>query len=118
MKNKILRSYLIGFILSLICTFTAYILVLIHISSAHETIPHIVLIPSILLIAILQLLIQLIFFLHLGQESSAKWNIILFIFTCCSILVIVVGSIWIMYHLNYNMTSLQMNQYINDQSGF
>lgn len=116
--QKKIWSYTIGFILSLIFTFTAYILVLIHISSQHETIPHYVLIPCIFILATLQLFVQLYFFLHLGKESSPRWNLLFFISTFGAILVIVVGSTWIMYHLNYNMTPMQINQYITNQSGF
>ncbi len=111
-------SYIIGFLLSVILTMFAYNLVLLHLNSYYQVIPHIIIIPAILILALLQLFAQLIFFLHLGKESRPKWNLLFFIATFCAILVIVIGSLWIMDHLNYNMTPKQMNQYINDQSGF
>lgn len=47
--------------------------------------------------------IQLFFFLHLGLENKPHWNLITFLFTLLILVVIVLGSLWIMYNLNYNM---------------
>lgn len=118
MKIKAIKSYIVGFLLSIVFTFISYELVLIHINSRHKIFSHIILIPIILFIACLQLFVQLVFFLHLVQERSPRWNALFFISTFMGILLIVIGSIWIMYHLNYNMTPMQMNQYIQNQSGF
>src|SRR5882672_6710068 len=104
-----LRLYIIGFILSLILTITAYLVVVTHILIGW------VIVFVILMLAVIQLLVQLFFFLHLGQESKPRWNTIFFISTICMILVLVIGSIWIMNHLNYNMTFKQRNQYIQNQ---
>lgn len=107
------RSYTIGFLFSVILTFAAYIPVIIHQNSYHETFSHELLIPLILFFALLQLGVQLIFFLHLaGRGSSARWNLVVFITTACIVLVIVIGSIWIMNHLNYNMMPGDMNTYM------
>jgi|SRR5579885_1089639 len=115
---KTIVSYSIGFLLSMIFTLLAYNLVFVHLNSHHRLISHPVLLVAILTLAMVQLFVQMIFFLHLGQESAPKWNLLFFISTFCAILAIVIGSIWIMDHLNYNMTPKQVNQYINDQSGF
>jgi cytochrome o ubiquinol oxidase subunit IV len=118
-KISVFTSYVIGLVSSVILTFTGYILASIHQHSHHQAIPHTVLIPIVLLLAFLQLLVQLFFFLHIWKkDSTSRWNLAFFIVTFFGILAIVVGSIWIMYHLNYNMTPQQMNQYIDDQSGF
>jgi len=113
------RSYTIGFLLSIILTFAAYIPVVIHQNSYHQTFSHELLIPLVLFFALLQLMVQLIFFLHLaGSGSSARWNLAVFISTVCIVLVIVIGSVWIMSHLNYNMMSgSNMNKYIQNQEG-
>lgn len=118
-KSTVFISYCVGLILSTILTFAGYIVATIHIQSHHEVISHSVFIPLVLLLAFLQFFVQLSFFLHLWKkDSTSRWNLFFFIITFIGILVIVVGSVWIMYHLNYNMTPNQMNQYINDQSGF
>jgi cytochrome o ubiquinol oxidase operon protein cyoD len=54
-------------------------------------------------LAILQGAIQLLLFLNLAHGTKPRWNIIVFFFTLMIIAIVVVGSIWIMNHLNYNM---------------
>lgn len=116
---KIISSYIIGLLLSTILTLTGYILVMAHLRSYHEFISHPLLIFLVLLLAFLQLLVQSFFFLQLWKKDSAtRWNLGFFITTFVGVLVIVIGSVWIMYHLNYNMTPQQVNQYIDNQSGF
>ena len=75
------------------------------------------LVGVVLVLAMIQLAVQLIFFLHLGLSKGARWNSVMFVITFSGIAVIVIASIWIMAHLNYNMTPEQMRQYINGQSG-
>jgi cytochrome o ubiquinol oxidase operon protein cyoD len=77
-------------------------------------------VPAIIILAIVQLLVQLIFFMHLASENGPRWKLAVLISTVGIILIVVVGSIWIMNHLNYNMMAnpTQMNQYIQSQDGF
>ena len=110
------RTYVQGFLLSIVLTFLAYTLVLMHTNSG--ILPTVLLIAIILLIALIQLFVQLTFFLHLGEGATPKWNIVFFVITFTTILVVIAASAWIMNHLNYNMTPLQVNQYIQNQSGF
>lgn len=112
-----LKSYIVGFILSLVLTLASFIMIQIHITSYHETIPHEVLIPVIMILAVTQLIVQLQFFLHLSQESRPRWNLIFFVSTVGVVLLVMIGSLWIMSNLNYRMTPEQMNQYIMNQDG-
>lgn len=96
-----LKSYVTGFLLSLLLTFVAYWLVVEQDISGGS------LVAAILVLAVLQLLVQLVFFLHLGRESRPRWNLLAFLFAGLVVLIIVVGSIWIMNNLNYNMMSPQ-----------
>ena len=116
MKSSV-RYYLIGFLLSMILTLAAYIPVVIHQNSYHVIFSHQLLIPLVLLLAFAQMIVQMIFFLHLGREPRPRWNLIFFMSTASIILIIVIGSIWIMAHLNYNMTPNQMNTYIQNEEG-
>ncbi len=58
---------------------------------------------TLFILAIVQATVQLIFFMHLGVEEKPRWNLITFWLLTLMVFVIVAGSIWIMYHLNYNM---------------
>lgn len=91
-------SYVIGYILSLVFTFIPYYLVVEKAATGN------VLLAMILAIGVLQMIIQIVFFLHLGRGPKPLYNIAFFISTVGIILVVVVGSLWIMHHLHYNMT--------------
>lgn len=58
---------------------------------------------ALLPLACVQAAVQLIFFLHVGQEKKPRWNLLFFGFMLMVVLLVVVCSLWIMYHLNYNM---------------
>jgi cytochrome o ubiquinol oxidase operon protein cyoD len=113
------KSYIIGFISSIVLTLAAYSLVEIHISSAHETFSSSFLMFAILALATLQLVIQLLCFLHVGDEIGPRWKLVVLLSTVGIVLILIVGSIWIMNHLNYNMMASpsQMNAYIQSQDG-
>jgi len=91
-------SYVTGFILSLIFTIIPYYLV------ANHVIAGMAILVTILGFALLQMAVQIIFFLHLGRQKSPNWQLFFFISTFGIILVVVVASIWIMHHLHHNMT--------------
>ena len=91
------KSYLTGFLLSILLTLVAYFIVVEHVFSSR------ILIYTIIGLGILQMLIQLLFFLHLGQEPKPYWNCQLFLFMITILLIIVIGSLWIMENLRYNV---------------
>ncbi|AHB71410.1 hypothetical protein P262_04274 [Cronobacter malonaticus] len=53
--------------------------------------------------AVVQILVHLVCFLHMNASSEERWNLVAFVFTLLIIAIVVVGSIWIMWNLNYNM---------------
>jgi cytochrome o ubiquinol oxidase operon protein cyoD len=91
-------SYIVGFILSLLFTFIPYYLVTEKIVTGNT------LVATILVVAVLQMIIQVVFFLHLGREKKPHWQLIFLSLTVGGIILVVGGSIWIMHHLHYNMT--------------
>jgi cytochrome o ubiquinol oxidase operon protein cyoD len=90
-------SYVVGFILSLIFTAIPYYMVV------NKTISGTALLATILGFAVLQMFVQIFFFLHLGRGPKPLYNVAFFVSTVGIILVVVVGSIFIMDHLHYNM---------------
>ena len=57
----------------------------------------------ILLCAVAQVFVQLVFFLHMNTSSEQSWNVISGVFIVLIVLIVVLGSVWIMQHLNHNM---------------
>ena len=51
----------------------------------------------------LQLLVQLVFFLHMGTSPEQRENLSPFIFTVLIIAIIVGGSAWVLHNMNANM---------------
>jgi len=111
-----LASYLAGFGLSVVLTLAAFLLVYQHNHSQSQVFSHKYLMGALLGLAIVQLFVQLLFFLHLDRESKPFWNLQVAILAAGVVLILVIGSIWIMNNLNYNMNSPQkVQQYIRDQ---
>ena len=91
------KSYVIGFLLSLVFTAIPYYLVV------NKTVEGNTLLATILGFAVLQMAVQIFFFLHLGRGPKPLYNVVFFVSTVGIILMVVLGSIFIMNHLNYNM---------------
>jgi cytochrome o ubiquinol oxidase operon protein cyoD len=98
-------SYVSGFVLSILLTLTAYLFVSLHVNSEHFRFSHHLLIPLIGGLAIVQFIVQAIFFLHLGRESKPRWKLLVFLGMIGVVIILVFGSIWIMNNLNYHMMS-------------
>src|SRR6266436_6047915 len=64
------RSYIIGYGLSLLLTFIAFSFVV-----EHEYLGHKILYSLIFTLALIQLFVQVSYFLHLNKESSPRWNL-------------------------------------------
>lgn len=115
MKGGMRRSAVIGFIVSIVLTFIAYGAVTGHWLSGTA------LVAVILALALTQLAVQMTCFLDLGfGASGARWRTLTFLATFGLVFIVVVGSVWIMWHLNYNMMASpsQMMKYIQSQQGF
>lgn len=55
----------------------------------------------ILACAAVQFYIQMVFFMHITEGPNAKWNIIKVGFTALITLIVVLGSVWIMFSLHH-----------------
>ncbi len=116
-NKDLLKLYITGFILSIVLTLVAFFIVNLHVTTHHLELSHEFIITTILCLAVAQLFVQLFFFLHMGQEKKPRWNLAVFISFISVILLIVTASIWIMYHLNYNMTPMEMTNHILKDEG-
>lgn len=110
-RYRALLGYSAGFILSVLLTLTAYF------SVTNRTLPGNSLMWLVVGLATVQLLVQLIFFLHLGRESRPRWKLIIFAFMLLTVGTIVGGSLWIMNHLNYNMMPHDMDKQLLHEEG-
>lgn len=85
-----LKSYVTGFVLSIILTIIPLFLVLNHLLGKTA------LIISVLLAAVLQFVIQLFFFMHIRDGEGPRYNVAALTLGIVFVATIVIGAIWIM----------------------
>ncbi len=96
------HGYLIGYVSAALLTTAAFIL------SANDWMTPASIIAAVSVLAVAQMLVHLIFFLHINTAPEQRTNILAFSATMLIILVVVVGSLWIMSHLRHNMMPMDM----------
>jgi len=57
----------------------------------------------ILALAAVQIVVHMIYFLHMSPKSEGGWNLLALLFTVMLVVIALSGSLWVMYHLNHNM---------------
>lgn len=93
-----LRGYLTGFALAAILTIIPFWLVMGHVVANKQ-----LLILIILVLAVVQIFVHIVYFLHLDTRSESGWNMMAFIFTAVLVIIVLGASIWVMYNENANM---------------
>ncbi|AZF54938.1 Cytochrome O ubiquinol oxidase subunit IV [Pseudomonas sp. R4-34-07] len=88
------KSYAIGFILSVILTLIPFGLVM------YPTLPKSITLMIVLAFAVIQVLVHLVYFLHLDRSKEQRDNVIAFVFAGLVILLLVGLSIWIMFSIH------------------
>ena len=99
------RSYMTGFVLSVILTAIPFWLVMGNV--LNDT-----LLTSIVVMAFaaVQIVVHMIYFLHMNTKSEGGWTFISLAFTLTLVVVTLVGSIWIMYHMDRNMMPMSPHE--------
>jgi cytochrome o ubiquinol oxidase operon protein cyoD len=93
-----LRDYVTGFVLAVILTAIPFFLVMARpIESAGYTA------AIVLACALAQILVHMVYFLHMTPKAEDGWLLISTIFTIVLVVITLAGSLWIVYHLNRNM---------------
>ncbi|MEG3114866.1 cytochrome o ubiquinol oxidase subunit IV [Salinicola sp. 4072] len=91
------KSYIIGLILSIVLTLIAFGVVM----TGSFSIP--VMMVTVVVTAVIQVLVQLILFMHLNTKAEGGWNFVSIVFTVGILGLIVGGSLWIMHNIHINM---------------
>lgn len=92
-----LRMYLIGFILAIALTAASFWAVLGGGFAAGTTL------TVIGVLALIQLIVHLRFFLHIDRSRQKREDLDLILFTTMVVLIIVVGTVWILGNLQERM---------------
>lgn len=92
------KLYATGFIVCVVLTLASYFLVAKQLLNANA------LYLIVGFFAFLQAVTQVFCFVRSNtSKDDGRWNVLAFIFTIAVIVILVGGSLWIMYNLNYNM---------------
>lgn len=95
--NTSLKPLFLGLVFSLVFIFSVYRIV------THAHVSLWIMETTVLGLGVLQAVLQLVFFMHLGMESKPRWNIMIFFMMVFLIFIVVTGSIWIMVNIDYHM---------------
>lgn len=67
------------------------------------------------ILAVVQFGVQMLLFLHVGEEQKPRLRLLAACFMLGVVLILVGGSLWVMNNLNTRMTPQQMQQYMQSQ---
>ena len=91
-------GYMLGFVLSVVLTAIPFWLVM---SGALPSKQITALV--IMAFAVVQIVVHMIYFLHMNTSSEGGWTMMALIFTIVMVVIAMTGSLWVMHHLNVNM---------------
>ena len=92
------RSYLIGFALSVLLTAIPFWIVLGDVDVSLG-----VALAVIFGLAAVQIVVHAAYFLHVTVHAEEGWQFMSLIFTVMLVVICLVGSVWVMFHLDENM---------------
>ena len=97
-SHSTFKGYMTGFVLAVILTVIPFWLVMAKVFPSSSTTALV-----ILAIAAVQIVVHMIYFLHMNTRSEGGWSLLALAFTVVLLVIMLSGSIWVMYHLNTNM---------------
>ena len=100
------KSYMIGFVLSIVLTAIPFGLVM---DAGHYGFTTGTVIAAVLLLAVVQVFVHVVYFLHMDRSAEQRWNVVAFAFTVMILVIVVSGSVWIMHNATSNMEHAMAN---------
>ena len=91
-------TYLRGFVLSVVLTAVPFWLVMSGALGSKQATALV-----IMAFAAVQIVVHMIYFLHMNTASENGWSMMALIFTIVMVVIALSGSLWVMNHLNSNM---------------
>jgi cytochrome o ubiquinol oxidase operon protein cyoD len=93
-----LRDLVIGFVLSVVLTAIPFWLVMGGVIPDKRLTAYV-----IMGFAAVQIVVHMVYFLHMNQKSEGGWTMLALIFTLVIVGITLAGSLWVMHHMNTNM---------------
>ena len=102
------KGYMTGFILSVVLTAIPFWLVMGKMFDKSSTTALV-----ILAFAAVQIVVHMIYFLHMNTKAEGGWSMLALVFTLVLVVITLSGSIWVMFHLNNNMMPMSVHDMKN-----
>ena len=96
-SHSTFKGYMTGFVLAVILTAIPFALVMTGVLPTQATA------LIVMGFAVVQIVVHMIYFLHMNSKSEGGWIMLALIFTIIVVVIALSGSLWVMYHLNTNM---------------
>ncbi|KWO83274.1 cytochrome o ubiquinol oxidase subunit IV [Burkholderia stagnalis] len=93
------RGYMVGFVLSVLLTAASFGLVTGGVLSPHASL------VALAVLAFVQIVVHLVYFLHMNSSSGQRWNVMAFSYTVLTATILIVGTMWVMHNVSMNMMS-------------
>lgn len=103
-----LKGYVTGFVLAVILTAIPFWLVMDKVLGKSS-----VMAMVILGIGAVQIVVHMVYFLHMNSKSEGGWTMLALIFTLVLVVIVLSGSLWVMYQLDHNMMPSPMHDMRN-----
>lgn len=91
------RSYLTGFALCAVLTVIPFLLVM------YPMLPRPLTLLTLVGFAVAQIVVQLVYFLHMNRSSEGGWNLASFVFTLVILFIVIALSLWIIWSMHFHM---------------
>jgi len=91
------KDYTLGFVFAAVLTAIPFWLVMSHALPPGPTA------VAVMGLAIVQVVVHMIYFLHMNSRSEGGWNMLALLFTALLVGIVLSGSLWVMHHLDTNM---------------
>ncbi|EJL67431.1 cytochrome o ubiquinol oxidase subunit IV [Variovorax sp. Varisp85] len=107
-SHSTFKGYMTGFVLAVILTAIPFWIVMGKVFDKPGTTALV-----ILAFAVVQIVVHMVYFLHMDAKSEGGWNMLALIFTLVLVVITLAGSLWVMYHMNTNMMPHSMHDMKN-----
>jgi len=113
-RSAMLTGYLVGTLASLLLTLAAYALAM------HHALSRPLLIAALCSLAIVQALFQIVCFFHFDRTPASRERQLMFAATGVIVVILVAGSVWIMWSLGGRMmpSTGDMENYMQQMDAF
>ena len=104
-SHSTLKGYITGFVMSVVLTAIPFWLVMGKVFEKPAVTALV-----ILAFAAVQIVVHMVYFLHMDSKSQGGWTMLAMIFTAVLVGITLIGSLWVMNHLKTNMMPMSTHQ--------